>query len=153
MHLNFTKFFINSIPFLLILLWRVHFGLLYIGFPSQFASRYSPGWKCETLSIPGGGMCEDIVDWKERGLAILTCDSNRRKWNTVMVHPLNTINSGTSYRSKSKRTTHITRLQTNSSKNHTHGINTPHGPRLPSSRRSPPSREIPLNPLRNKRPT
>lgn len=32
-----------------------------------------------------GGMCEDVVEWKERGLAILTCDSNRRKWNTVMV--------------------------------------------------------------------
>lgn len=30
-------------------------------------------------------MCEDVIEWKERGLALMTCDANRRKWNTVMV--------------------------------------------------------------------
>lgn len=31
-------------------------------------------------------MCEDVIELnKGSGLAILTCDSNRRKWNTVMV--------------------------------------------------------------------
>lgn len=86
MHFNLTKFLINSLPFILLALWRFHFGLIYIGFPSKFASQYHPGWTCETITVPGGGMCEDIIEWKEQGLAILTCDGNRRKWNTVMVY-------------------------------------------------------------------
>lgn len=52
-------------------------------------------------------MCEDIVQWKEKGLAIMTCDSNRRKWNTVMVFKSyfrNAIDVGSPRRSKSERT-------------------------------------------------
>ncbi|CAH7690735.1 expressed protein [Phakopsora pachyrhizi] len=28
--------------------------------------------------------CEDIFDWRSKGLIILSCDSNRHQWNTVM---------------------------------------------------------------------
>ena len=79
------RILINSLPFFLLALWRFHFGQVYFWFPAQFASQYHPGWTCSTIQVPGGGMCEDVVEWKERGLAILTCDSNRRKWNTVIV--------------------------------------------------------------------
>jgi hypothetical protein len=85
MHLNLTKLLINLIPFALLAVWQFHFGQLYIWFPASFASQYHPDWTCQTVQVPGGGMCEDVVLWKEFGFALLTCDSNRRKWNTVMV--------------------------------------------------------------------
>lgn len=85
MHLNVKKFFFNALPFIIMALWRFHFGQIYFWFPTRFASQYHPGWECSTITVPGGGMCEDVVQWKEKGLAIMTCDSNRRKWNTVMV--------------------------------------------------------------------
>jgi hypothetical protein len=48
-------------------------------------------------------MCEDVVEWKERGLAILTCDGNRRRWNTVMVlRPQSGLIAGTSRQSESE---------------------------------------------------
>jgi hypothetical protein len=84
MHFNVRKFLINSLPFLLLGIWRLHFGVIYIGFPSQFAEEYHPGWTCETVSVPGG-MCEDVIHLEYEGLVLMTCDGNRRKWNTVMV--------------------------------------------------------------------
>jgi hypothetical protein len=84
MHFNVRKFLINSLPFLLLGIWRLHFGVIYIGFPSQFVEEYHPGWTCETVSVPGG-MCEDVIHLEYEGLVLMTCDGNRRKWNTVMV--------------------------------------------------------------------
>ena len=81
------QFLVYSFPLLLIAAWQWHFGQIYFWFPTRFASEYHPDWTCSTIQVPGGGTCEDVVEWKDRGLAILTCDSNRRKWNTVMVAP------------------------------------------------------------------
>src|SRR5437762_9833407 len=94
------------LPIIILVAWRFHFGQIYCWFPMQFATRYHPEWKCWTIQIPGGGMCEDIIEMKESGMAMLTCDSNRRKWNTVMVRRncLIPIDIGTVGGSESKRT-------------------------------------------------
>jgi hypothetical protein len=99
-----NRILVNFIPVLLLLAWRFHFSKLYLWLPGQFTSKYYPGWACSTIEVPGGGMCEDVVEWKERGLAILTCDGNRRRWNTVMVLPQSSLTTGTFRRSESQRT-------------------------------------------------
>jgi hypothetical protein len=42
---------------------------------------------CKIVHHPDGALkyCEDLVHWKEAGVAIASCDPGRPEWNTVLV--------------------------------------------------------------------